>query len=126
MARDFNVKNLYLYLVCLVTLFLFIGGAISAVNSSMQLALPEKPNVSLVNVYYPEYREGLDEPLFNPPSLEELESMRAEQEEMELYYLSYTWRSLLGSIALVIIATPFYLYHWKKIKPDRTEGGRGA
>jgi hypothetical protein len=118
MAKSWSVKNLYFYLVCLVTLFLFVGGAISAINSAMQLALPDKPNVSLTYVYYPEYKEGAPQPVFNPPSREELERKRTEQEQMDLYYQSYTKRSLLNAIALMIIAAPFYLYHWKQVKPS--------
>lgn len=118
MAKSWSIKNLYFYLVCLVTLFLFVGGAISAINSAMQLALPDKPNVSLTYVYYPEYKEGAPQPVFNPPSMEELERKRTEQEQMDLYYQSYTKRSLLNAIALMIIAAPFYLYHWKQVKPS--------
>jgi hypothetical protein len=36
---------------------------------------------------------------------------------MDVYYRGYTLRSLLNSIALMIIAAPFYLYHWKRVKP---------
>ena len=118
MAKEWSIKNLYFYLVCLVTLFLFVGGAISGVNSAMQLAFPNKPNVPLVYTYYPEYKENLSEPVFNPPPIEELAERRAEQERMESFYQGYTKRSLLNSIALMIIAAPFYLYHWKRVKPE--------
>ncbi len=117
MSKEWNIKNLYLYLVCLVTLFLFVGGTIAAVNTAMQLALPARPNIPIMSTYYPEYKEGVSEPLFNPPPLAELEERRAEQESMEELYRGYTWRSLLNSIALMIISAPFYLYHWRKIKP---------
>ncbi len=118
MAKNWSIKNLYFYLVCLVTLFLFVGGTISAINSAMQLALPDKPNVPLTYLYYPEYRENVTEPVFDPPPLAELEIKRAEQEQRDLYYQGYTKRSLLNSIALMIISAPFYLYHWKKVKPS--------
>jgi len=117
-SKSWSIKNLYFYLVCLVTLFLFVGGAISAVNSGMQLALPDIPNIPLTQVYYPEYREGGSQPVFDPPPLAELEKRRAEQEELNFYYQGYTKRSLLNSIALMIIAAPFYLYHWKQVKPS--------
>ncbi len=119
MTKEWSIKNLYFYLVCLVTLFLFVGGAISTINTTMQLAMPDQPNIPIFNVYYPEYLEGAEEPAFNPPPLAELEERRTEQENMEQYYRGYTWRSLLNSIALMIIATPFYLYHWKKVKPEK-------
>ncbi len=123
MAKSWSIKNLYFYLVCLVTLFLFVGGAISAINSSMQLAFPDKPNVPLIYVYYPEYKGEQAQPVFDPPPLEELEKRRSEQEQTDLYYQGYTKRSLLNSIALMIIAAPFYLYHWNKVKPAQRKAG---
>ena len=126
MASSWNIKNLYFYLVCLVTLFLFVGGTISAANSAMQLILPDKPNVPLTQVYYREYREPGAETVFDPPALAELEEMRAEQEREYLHYQGWIRRSLLNSIALMIIAAPFYLYHWKQIKPDTFKAGKGG
>ncbi len=123
MATSWNIKNLYFYLVCLVTLFLFVGGAVFAINSGMLLALPDKPNVPLIYVYYPEYKEAPVQPVFDPPPLEELEKIRAEQEKADIYYQGYTKRGLLNSIALMIIALPFYIYHWKQVKPK--SGKRG-
>lgn len=117
MAKSWSIKNLYFYLVCLVTLFLFVGGAISGINSAMQMAFPDRPNMPIFYSYYPEYKDDSSTPAFNPPPLEELEKRRAEQEEMDVYYRGYTLRSLLNSIALMIIAAPFYLYHWKRVKP---------
>jgi len=122
MAGEWTIKNLYFYLVCLVTLFLFVGGAISAVNSAMQFAYPDRPNVSIIHIYYPEYRGESTEPVFDPPPLEELEKMRAEQEQMDQYYRSYSLRSLLNSIALMIISAPFYFYHWNRVKPRQGKG----
>lgn len=117
MAKDWSIKNLYFYLVCLVTLFLFVGGAISTINSAMQMALPEKPNMPIVHTYYPEYKSETNQAEFDPPPLEELEKRRAEQEQSDRYYQGYAKRSLLNSIALMIISAPFYLYHWKRVKP---------
>jgi hypothetical protein len=116
-AKSWSIKNLYFYMVCLVTLFLFVGGAISSINNAMQLVLPDKPNVPLIYAYYPEYKGEPAQPVFDPPSLEELEKRRTEQEKADVYHQGYTKRSLLNSIALMIIAAPFYLYHWKQVKP---------
>jgi len=126
MASSWNIKNLYFYLVCLVTLFLFVGGTISAANSAMQLILPDKPNVPLTQVYYREYREPGAETTFDPPALVELEKMRIEQEREYHHYQSWTRRSLLNSVALMIIAAPFYLYHWKQVKPGTVKAGKGG
>ncbi len=123
MSRGWSIKNLYFYLVCLVTLFLIVGGAISGMNSAIQLTLPDQPNIPIYNLYYPEYRADSSQQAFEPPPLEELERRRAEQEQMDQYHRGFTKRSLLNSIALIIIATPFYIYHWKRVKPSGTERG---
>lgn len=117
MADSWSVRNLYFYLVCLVTLFLFVGGFITAATSAVEIALPDKPNVPLIHLYYPEFRDGIENPDFSPPSLDELEKMREEQERAETYYSAWARRRLLNAIALMIIPLPFYLYHWRKINP---------
>lgn len=115
MAKAWSIKNLYFYLVCLVTLFMFVGGAISGVNSAMQVIFPDKPNVPIFYTYYPDYREELERQVFDPPSLEVLEERRAEQETMSVYSRGYSIRRLLNSVAFIIIAAPFYIYHWRRI-----------
>ncbi len=123
MARSWGIKNLYFYLVCLVTLFLFVGGAISAINNAAQLILPDRPNISLTESYFREYREHGAETAFDPPPLEELEKIRAEQEREFRHFQGWARRSLLNSVALMIIAAPFYFYHWKQVKPGAGKGG---
>jgi len=123
MAKAWSIKNLYYYLVCLVTLFMFVGGAISSVNSAMQIILPDEPNVPIFYTYYPDYRAEFERPVFDPPLLEELEARRAEQENMDDYYRGYSTRRLLNSMAFMIIAAPVYIYHWRRIGLAAEEGG---
>lgn len=123
MPKAWSIKNLYYYLVCLVTLFMFVGGAISSITSAAEIILPDRPNVPIFFTYYPEYRVEQEREVFDPPPLEELEARRAEQEETELHYRSYSTRRLLNSLALMIIALPFYIYHWKRISINVEEGG---
>jgi hypothetical protein len=114
--RDWSIRNIYFYLICLVTLFLVVGGFIAAAQNAAEILLPGKPNVPLMHLYYPEYRDGKAD--FNPPPPAELEARRQQQEIREGHYHSYIWRRLLNSIALMIIPIPFYLYHWRQVKPS--------
>lgn len=116
MAREWSIRSIYFYLVCLVTLFLIVGGFISAAHSAAEIALPGKPNISLMQVYYPEYQDG--QTVFEPPPPAELETRRQEQELRESQYRYYAWRQLLNSIAFILIPIPFYLYHWNQVKPS--------
>ncbi len=124
MAKTWSIKNLYYYLVCLVTLFMLVGGTISSVNSAMQLILPDKSNIPIFYTYYPEYRTEFEQPVFDPPALEELEKRRGEQEEMEAYYLGYSTRQLFNSLAVIVISAPFYIYHWRRIRPAAEKRGK--
>ncbi|MGM0653407.1 MAG: hypothetical protein ACQES4_11610 [Bacillota bacterium] len=126
MPRSWSIKNLYFYLVSLVTLFLFVGGTISAANNAMQLILPDKPNIPLTQAYFREYRETGEEVAFDPPPLNKLETIRAEQEKEFSNYQGWAQRELLNSIALMIIAAPFYWYHWKQIKPNSFKANKGG
>lgn len=117
MTKDWSIKNLYYYLVCLVTLFMIVGGFVSAVNSAASIFLPNLPNVPLIQAYHPTYRGEPAEPALELPPLEELEQTRAEQEERETYFQSWAWQRLLNSAALILIAAPFFFYHWRRIKP---------
>jgi hypothetical protein len=117
MANEWSIKNIYYHLVCLVTLFLIVGGFISSAGNVMQLIIPNEPNVPLMSLYYPEHRNN--EVTFNPPTRIKLEEMRKQRELQELQYKYYAWRPLLNSLALMIIAIPFYLYHWNRINPKR-------
>ncbi len=115
MAGEWSIKNIYYYLVCLVTLFLIVSGFISSAGSVMQLVIPNEPNISLMSLYYPEHRnDGVN---FNPPALVKLEEMREQRELQELQYQYYAWRPLLNSLALMLISIPFYLYHWNRVNP---------
>lgn len=123
MAGNWSIRNLYFYMVCLVTLFMFVGGAISTINNALQLTLPDRPNVPLTQVYFREYREAGEAPVFDPPPLEELEKRRAEQEQEFASYQGWMRQRLLNSIAFMVIAAPFYLYHWRQVKPRPGKGG---
>ncbi len=125
MTKPFNIKNLYYYLVCLVTLFLIVGGAIATINNAVHIALPDRPNITLMNIHSISMRsiEPESEPFTERLTLEELEKKRAEQEQLEMQRRGFFHRRFLNAVALTIIPVPFYLYHWKQIKPGSQNRG---
>ena len=135
MTGGWQVKNIYFYLVCFVTLMMIISGIVSTLNTSLDLIYPWNYSPTLMDIYLqeapynrydqlPKLREHLSE---NPPDWEKLEEMRAEREGLDMERdRIYKLRNLIGSLALFLIPLPFYYYHWKKIKPEPMDSGGGA
>jgi hypothetical protein len=106
-ARDrFSLRNLYLYLVCLITLIIVIFSAVSLVRGAVELAYPD-PN------YY-----GYEAVPDRDGELTEEEIARREQAAAD----SQRRNALLGIVysgTLLLIAGPLYVYHWRRIQEER-------
>lgn len=100
MAGNWDIRRIYLYLVAFATLMMVVIGAIRVVDAVVNIAYPEPPPI----VY--------KDPNSTQPSKEE---QQLELERQRYYKI----RELISSLAMVGVATPVYLYHWRKIQ--RTE-----
>ena len=116
-----DVRQTYYYLVCFATLIMMIIGVVRAVQSGLDLALPEEPyRPSPMDVYQRMQRPPAapDEPA-EPFTREELEAMADEEaERMRRQTQRRALRNLLGSFALILVAAPVYVYHWKRMRTD--------
>lgn len=96
-----NIRIIYLYLVCLITLFMIIGGFVSTINSFAEYFFPTN--------YYGSYSYYYDaEEIAN-------ENIRKQNDKID------NLKSAVTSIALLVVAIPVFAYHWKKIEKDRKE-----
>lgn len=115
-----DIRKTYYYLICFVTLIMIIVGSVQAVENTLDLVLPQegyRPSAIDVRMRYQDRggEAGIDEPY----TREELEQMAEEEAEtMERQARRLALRNLLGSLALICIATPVYFYHWKKVRAD--------
>ena len=103
-----TLRNVYLYLVCLITLVVSIFAAVELVRSAVGLAYPDPGFYG----YY-ETPEG-------GPSKEEQERQQelAEQSQRRNEILD-----IVGSATTLLIAGPLYVYHWRRVQkelPSRT------
>ncbi len=104
-----TVRNLYLYLVCLVTLVVALFAAVQLVRSTVGLLYPDPAG------YYGYY--GYPAPAEEPGS----GSLSPEEQERqeELARDSQRRQSVLdvvGSATTLLIAGPLYLYHWRRVQ----------
>jgi len=113
MATDrWSLRNIYLYLVCLITLIMIIFGTVGVVRNVVELIYPEPPYVD-----YPTVKE----PGVEQPTAEELEEVRKAEQDRQLRYAII---ELVGNAALLLVAGPLYIYHWRKIETEHAPSGK--
>lgn len=113
-----DVRQTYYYLVCFATLLMVIIGTVQVAGRILDLTIPDEP--------YPPVVERPRPPV-PPDEVEEtFEETRAREWAHQLRQQKRRYvRDLLGSLALVLVAAPVYLYHWRRVRrihetsPDR-------
>ena len=109
------IRIIYIYIFSLVGLVLLVIGSVRLVNIALQTYVFTKADQSVV---YPYYRPII-------PEEEKLtEEERKEQQEEQLRHekeerQSRRQRTASESLAMIIIGTPLFLYHWQLAKKDR-------
>lgn len=96
-----NIRIIYLYLVCLISLFMIIGGFVATVNSFAEYFFPTN--------YYSSYSYY--------DSSDDIARLKIQKENDKIANL----KDAVTSIALLVVATPVFAYHWKKIEKDKKE-----
>jgi hypothetical protein len=115
----FDARKTYYYLVCFATLLMIIIGAVQVVQNTLDLALPEEPyrptTLDLAERLRPP--PGATGEATERPSRAELEQMAEEEgARMLQQQRRRAIRGLLGSLTLVLIAAPVYVYHWRQVR----------
>jgi hypothetical protein len=108
-AQDrLTLRNVYLYLVCLITLVVAIFATVSLVRGVVALAYPDPGYYG----YYPyESPDGSGQ----RPSEEEIarQQQLAEDSQRRQALLD-----VVGSAATLLIAGPLYVYHWRRVQAE--------
>jgi hypothetical protein len=99
-----TLRNVYLYLVCLITLVISIFAAVSLVRSAVELLYPDPG-------YY-----GFEGPA-KEPGLSAEEQRRREQAARDSQRRQAVL-GLVGSGTLLLIAGPVYVYHWRRVQTE--------
>jgi hypothetical protein len=101
-----SLRELYLYLVCLVTLVISLFAAVSLVRSAVELAYPDP---------------GAYGWIAPPEAAGELDEAERTREE-ELVRDSQRRSAVLGLVTAgttIAIAGPAYAYHWRRVQEER-------
>ena len=116
-AQDrLTLRNVYLYLVCLITLVVAIFAAVSLVRSIVALAYPYPSAYGYYGYYPPE--PGPD----GKGTISDEERERQEQ-LAEDAARRQALLDVVSSATTLLIAAPIYVYHWRRVQselPGRT------
>jgi hypothetical protein len=109
-----SLRNLYLYLVCLITLVISIFAAVGLVRGTVELLYPDRG-------YYGFEAPGTDSGMSQEE--QERQEQRARDSQRRQTVLG-----LVGSGTTLLIAGPLYVYHWRRVQselPMRAAPGAG-
>ena len=115
-AQDrLTLRNVYLYLVCLITLVVSLFAAVQLVRSAVGLVYPDP---GFYGGYYghPMPVDGTGEEISEEELRRQEEIARDSQRRQEVL-------GLVSSGTTLLIAGPLYLYHWRRVQselPPRT------
>ncbi len=115
-----NLRNLYLYLVCLITLVVSIFAAVQLVRSTVSLLYPDPG-------YYGYY--GYVEPAPEPGSTISDEERERQEQIARDSQRRQSVLDMVGAGTTLLISGPLYVYHWRRVQaelPARTTPGAPA
>lgn len=99
-----TLRNLYLYVVCLITLVISIFAAVSVVRNTVELLYPDPG-------FY-----GTD-PGTSDPGASDAERARRERLARDSQRRQSVL-GLVGSGTMLVIAVPLYAYHWRRVQTE--------
>jgi hypothetical protein len=105
-----KLRNVYLYLVSFVALMMILSGLIFTAQNFTDVLFP-------TNTYYDTYPIDKEGNL----TAEEKKLYEENQKRNEENRRTDSKKSVAKSIAVVLVALPTFMYHWKKIEKEKNE-----
>ncbi len=121
MTKSFNLRSVYLYLVCFVTLIIFIMGTIFTVQKLVDIFVDGGYYYQTIEDYEMRYQKYNAEgrPTESSISKEELQQRYEAYLETEAERnRANSIRQLASSLSAMVVGGAFWAYHWKKIKEE--------
>jgi hypothetical protein len=109
MARKVYIREIYFYIVCLISIVLFIVGLVTTVDNITNYVKPTTytTKASLVPMYKSDQYSRMSDAEINKIVDEEIAMQINNEKIMAL-------KNLLRGVVLLIIAIPLFTVHWMK------------
>ena len=105
MAERLTLRNVYLYLVCLVTLVITIFATVQLVRG-------------VVGIVYPDPGVGF----YGDPTLDDEEEQRLAEQSLASQR-RFEVLEVVAAGTTLLIAGPLYVYHWRRVQRERATTG---
>ena len=132
-----NIRTLYLYVVSFITLCMMVGAFVGIVNTTVSYFAP---NVSYYGSIYPvdyamdgnstisaqekeNITSGATTGLTTFDEQKAIADYKAGFIKAELAEKTRNLKSIFSAIAVLLVASPLFVYHWSRIEKDRKEEG---
>jgi hypothetical protein len=113
MNKNSIIRKIYLYLFSLVGLVLITIGGVQLVNLGLKTYIFTKADQYYEYPAVQPVKPGSESTAPNQKQLDEFQkNQQASQRQ----------REVSTALAMIIIGTPLFLYHWSRIKKDQKEG----
>lgn len=103
-----DLRELYLSLVCLITLVLILVGGVQVVRHGLHLLLPDPPPP----VFAPPPEPADSTAMLKPPRSYEQTWQQTERLRMQRQAI----RGLLVNLVLLVLASLIYRAHWRRLQ----------
>ncbi|MCC5911184.1 MAG: hypothetical protein JJT76_12175 [Clostridiaceae bacterium] len=122
MTKNLNLRSLYLYLVCLVTLVIFIFGTIFTIQRTVDLIVDDGYYQTLEDFrqrYYMQNSRNQEEEVEEISEEEIKERYKAYEQEEANRRRNRNIKNLSYSFSAMLVGGGFWIYHWRKIQEDQ-------
>lgn len=106
-----NIRHLYLYLVCFATLMMLIVGSVQLIMSISNIVFSEPLYQDLSSL---KFQMKQSNPDLTREEVERQAKMDLQRQELSQKHMRT--RQVVNSVALIIVSLPIFIYHWRKIK----------
>ena len=114
MKRSLNIRTIYLYAVCFATLMMLIFAVVGLVQSVVEFVYPPPTWGPGPADYFYRMRDAGNE--MSPDLIQQqIEYERENQRQSALYGRA---TQVARNLALMGVALPIYLYHWRKVQEE--------
>ncbi len=109
MTRRVYFREIYFYIICIISIIIFIVGLITAYDGTINYVRPTtymtKP--SMASMYSQEQYKDLSAAEIDKLIDEEIKANLQNEKNM-------AFKNLLRGVLLVVISIPLFIFHWRK------------
>lgn len=109
------IKTVYLYLVSLISLIILVIAAIMLINMGLKTWIFTKADS---NIYYSPKIDCSDEKMKSLPECLDPNWEQKQQQAEKDSRSAQKQRDAAQAIAMILVATPVFLYHWKLTRKE--------